>query len=277
MNPAVPAPPAPGGPLPDRLPPLPPCFELPMQGTWGTVDFLSDLHLDADHPATLATLASHLRHTPADAVLILGDLFEAWVGDDARHEGCEHHVAELLQQASARIAVGFMPGNRDFLVGSAFLRDCGLLALADPTLLSVCGRRLLLSHGDALCLADTDYLRFRAEVRSEAWRQRFLAQPLAQRRALAAQMRAASRARQAAGQPETWADVDHPAALHWLQQAGAADLVHGHTHRPGDHGLAPGHQRRVLSDWDCDGPGPARAEVLRLDAQGFRRLPPDHA
>lgn len=268
-------------PSPAAAPPmslaLPRFSELSMEGVWSTVDFVSDLHLDADHPATLAALASHLRRTPADAVLILGDLFEAWVGDDARHAGWERRIADVLQQASSRVAVGFMAGNRDFLVGAALVRDCGLIALSDPTLLHACGQRLLLSHGDALCLEDQAYQRFRQEVRQDAWRDHFLARPLAERRALAAQMRAASRARQAAGQPETWADLDDAATVQWLHEAGVDTLVHGHTHRPGEHRLSPGHRRIVLSDWDCDHARPPRAEVLRLNASGFRRLPPDHA
>lgn len=266
------APPAPGAGLP-----MPRLVEFEAPARWQAIDFVSDLHLDAQHPATFAAFASHLRHTTADAVFVLGDLFEAWVGDDARGSGLGRRVLEAFQEASCRLGLALMVGNRDFLIGQALLREAGMIGLADPTVLLAHGRRLLLSHGDALCLEDSAYQHFRAQVRTEAWRDAFLAQPLDTRLHQAAQMRAASRARQAAGQPETWADVDPDAARQWLQATGADTLIHGHTHRPGEHALGPRQRRVVLSDWDCDGPGPARAEVLRLDARGLHRLAPAHA
>lgn len=249
-------------------------FEAP--AGWRTIDVLADLHLDEAHPATFEAWARHLRHTTADAVIILGDLFEAWVGDDARHDGLGRRALAVLREARGRIGLGLMVGNRDFLIGPALLGEAGVIGLDDPTVLVAHGRRVLLSHGDALCLDDVDYQRFRAQVRSAAWREAFLARPLAERQAVAAQMRAASRARQATGTPETWADVDAAAASRWLAAAGAGLLIHGHTHRPGEH-LLEGGRRVVLSDWDCDGPGPARAEVLRLDAAGLHRLAPAQA
>jgi len=141
------------------------------------------------------------------------------------------------------------------------------------------GQRWLLSHGDALCLEDTDYQRFRREVRSPAWQQAFLARPLPEREALASDMRARSETRkQALGKdPALWADIDPDAARQALQQANACTLIHGHTHRPARHALGSGErgqalQRIVLSDWDLRA-HPKRAEVLRLDAQGLKRLP----
>lgn len=257
-------------------PALPRFWELAAPPQWRTIDFVSDLHLQASHPRTVAAFAAHLLNTTADAVLILGDLFEAWVGDDARDGPFERGIVEVLRQACARRHVGFMAGNRDFLVGHALMQACGMTALADPTVLIAFGERVLLTHGDALCLEDLAYQRFRAEVRTEAWREAFLARPLAERRAIAERMREASRAHQAGQREELWADVDPAAAVRWMHEAGAPVMVHGHTHRPGDQVLAPGFLRMVLTDWECDRE-PARAGVLRLSARGFERVAPASA
>lgn len=256
------------------LPPLPPLYQWAVPAAWRSIDFISDLHLSANGPRTVQAWRDHLLHTPADAVMILGDLFEVWVGDDQRERGFERLCIDVLAEAASRRTVAFMAGNRDFLLGDAMRRDCGLLALQDPTLLDAWGHRLLLSHGDALCLDDTEYQRFRAQARAPAWQREFLALPLAVRLQRAGQARAASEARkQAAGfDPELWADVDAAAAVAWLHATGASDLIHGHTHRPGDEILAPGHARHVLSDWDLD--QARRAEVLRLTRDGLVRVPP---
>ena len=239
---------------------------------WQAVEFISDLHLSEGQAGNFDAWSAYLAATDADAVFILGDLFEAWVGDDARGDRFEAACVDVLAQASRRRTMAFMCGNRDFLVGPAMLRECGVIDLPDPTLLLAWGRRVLLTHGDQLCLADVEYQRFRAIARSEAWRATFLARPLAERRELARQMRDASTQRQRAQAPAEWADVDTAAALAWLRAAGADDLVHGHTHRPLTEPLAPGHDRHVLSDWDVDAPTP-RAEVLRLTRRGFERRP----
>jgi UDP-2,3-diacylglucosamine hydrolase len=241
---------------------------------WRAIDFISDLHLGADHPRTFEAWRRYMSTTGADAVFILGDLFEAWVGDDARSGAFEAACVDVLARASSRLQVGFMPGNRDFLVGKALMRASGMAPLADPTVLDAWGRRVLLTHGDALCLADVDYQRFRAEVRSPAWQRPFLARPLPQRRAIARSMRDAST--QAQRQKASWADVDAAAALALLADAGAAEMVHGHTHRPGDEALAPGIVRHVLTDWELDAE-PPRAEVLRLTRDGFARRAPQAA
>jgi UDP-2,3-diacylglucosamine hydrolase len=257
---------------------LPAIAELNAPPAWRTIDILSDLHLGEDTPRTFDAWAAHLRATRADAVFILGDLFEVWVGDDARHAGFERRCAEVLRDAAARRTIAFMVGNRDFLVGAEFLAACGVQALADPTVLVAFGTRRLLTHGDALCLADTEYQAFRAQVRDPAWQARTLALPLAQRRALAREMRAGSEARKRGSAPADWVDIDVPAALAWMHAAGASTLIHGHTHRPRSETLAPGCAREVLSDWDLDGQhGPLRAEVLRLDAAGAHRIAPEGA
>lgn len=242
---------------------------------WRTVDFISDLHLHVSEPATFEAWRHCLLHTSADAVLLLGDIFEVWVGDDAVTPGSfEAHCQAVLQQASQRRPVYFMAGNRDFLVGSRFLAACGLHPLSDPTCLrSPTGAAWLLSHGDALCLDDHDYLRFRAQVRRHDWQQAFLHRPLAERQAFARQLRQDSEARKRSG--AVYADLDAAACRQWLHRAEAPTLIHGHTHRPRNHDLGQGLQRVVLSDWALD-QAPARAEVLRLDLSSgaFQRLSP---
>ena len=238
---------------------------------WRCIDLLSDVHLQADMPRTFGAWRQHLLHTPADALLILGDLFEVWVGDDAASDGFAADCAAVLREAAARRPIAFLPGNRDFLVGDAFLAASGVQRLADPTVLLAFGQRWLLAHGDALCLADTDYLRFRAQVRSPAWQTAFLALPLAERERQARVMREASMAHQAAQGPAGWSDVDGAEAARWLTTAGSQVLVHGHTHRPGLHPLPGGRFRHVLGDWDLDSELP-RARLLRLTAAGLQAL-----
>lgn len=254
-------------------PPAPPSFhELKADDAWHCIEFISDLHLSEAQPRTVAAWANYLQDSQADAIYILGDLFEVWIGDDAcLHGRFEHRARAILTDAARRRPMGFMAGNRDFLVGPRMLQACGIGALPDPTLLLAWGRRVLLTHGDSLCLADTAYQAFRRQVRSDAWQAEFLGQPLPARERLARQMRDASEANKRQTTMADWADVDAGAALTWLRAARSADLVHGHTHRPGTELLAPGMVRHVLSDWDCDAE-PGRAQVLRLTRDGFSRV-----
>ena len=237
---------------------------------WQQVELLSDLHLGPDTPGTLARLEQHLAQTPADAVLLLGDIFEVWVGDDARHEPFEAGVVRMLHAASQRLNLFFMHGNRDFLVGADMLAACGMTALPDPTVLAAFGQRWLLVHGDAQCLDDTAYQAFRRQVRSPEWQAQVLAQPLEARQALGRQMRAGSKAAQAEQLMAT--DLDAEACRALLRDAGAPTMIHGHTHRPAVHDLGDGLQRVVLSDWDFD-TTPHRGDVIRLSAAGLQRLP----
>ncbi len=247
---------------------------------WQAVDCISDLHLQAGEPATFEAWRRWLErpvHERADALVILGDLFEVWVGDDALNgDGPDaafwRACAEALRDHSRDTPTWFMAGNRDFLLGRDALEACGLQPLHDPTVLHLAGRRWLLSHGDELCLADTDYQRFRAQVRSAGWQSDFLARPLSEREATARELRAQSEARkrQTGHDPSLWADVDADAARQWLRAAGADTLVHGHTHRPAEHDLGDGLRRVVLGDWDLAAT-PPRAEVLRLNAHGAQR------
>ena len=237
---------------------------------WLKLDFISDLHLQASEPETFNAWQRYMQTTPADAMFILGDLFEVWVGDDVLNaHGIEEKCAQVMHQTAARIPVYFMHGNRDFLVGDALMQSCGTQLLDDPTVLSFDNKRWLLSHGDALCLDDVDYMQFRQQVRSTDWQQTFLAKPLAERQAIARGLRQQSEARKNSG--ATYADVDAQAARQWLEQANSATLIHGHTHKPATHDLGDDLQRVVLSDWDMAAT-PPRAEVLRLSAQGLQRI-----
>jgi len=253
-------------PAPAAVPPWP---VLTAPSHWRQIDFISDLHLQASEPATFAAWQHTLHNTSADALFILGDLFEVWVGDDVAPDlnasSFEAQCARVLQATAQRLPVFFMHGNRDFLLGPAFARACGMTLLADPTVLCLGAERWLLSHGDALCLDDTDYLQFRAQVRSAAWQQTFLDQPLAQRQAIARALRAQSESRKRSG--VAYADVDAQAARDWLHTAQAGTLIHGHTHRPADHDLGQGLRRIVLSDWDAAAQ-PPRQQVLSLRRQG---------
>lgn len=256
---------------------LPAYFEFTAPTTWRAVDFISDLHLCESMPATFQAWERHLRHTPADAVFILGDLFEVWVGDDARSRTFERRCVDVLADAASHRQLAFVAGNRDFLVGPAMRREAGLMALPDPTVFAAWGQRVLLTHGDALCLSDVAYQQFRAWTRNPATQTDFLSRPLAERVKLGAGIRHASEAgRRQAPPAGGWADLDTAAAVACLQAAGATTMLHGHTHRPGRSVLAPGFDRQVLCDWDLD-EAPPRAEVLRLSRAGIGRLALDAA
>lgn len=257
---------------------------------WRAIDFVSDLHLHAEDAATFKVWQQFLQqplHQRADALCILGDLFEVWIGDDVLQstapssqnsgpvKGFWPECTLALRTYSENTPVFFMHGNRDFLLGTQALNHCGMHALVDPTVLVFQGSRWLLSHGDALCLDDTEYMQFRTMVRQPAWQRDFLARPLDEREAVALQLRQQSQAHKAAhaNDPAKWADVDTPAARAALLSSVSTCLIHGHTHRPALHDLGNGLQRVVLSDWDLNAQ-PPRAQVLRLDRNGLHRRSP---
>ena len=255
---------------------VPQAVALNASPAWRTVDFISDLHLHASEPATFAAWKRYMQSTPADAVFILGDLFEVWIGDDVvsprlgvPNASFEDSCVQVLRHTANRLALFFMHGNRDFLVGQGLLDLTGVRLLDDPTVLVFQDQRWLLSHGDALCIDDIDYMRFREQVRNPQWQQDFLAKPLLERQAIANGLRAQSEARKQSG--AAYPDVDAAAARSWLQAAGALTLLHGHTHQPATHHLSGGLQRVVLSDWDASAT-PARAEVLRLSGGQLQRI-----
>ncbi len=245
---------------------------------WQTVDLVSDLHLNAAEPETAEAFFAYLAHTPCSALLVLGDLFEVWVGDDlpGPNSPADHaetafarHCCKGLVQAAERFPIYVMHGNRDFLLGPTFFASTHTTLLPDPTVVLGPHSSTLVTHGDAWCLDDHDYQTFRRQVRQDPWQRDFLAQPRPVREAVARQLRSQSEAlkaaSRAAGRTQTaYADVDTPTAEHWLALTGATRLIHGHTHRPAVHALANGQQRWVLSDWDAR-PSSARLEVLRWD------------
>lgn len=255
-------------------------MELPIvlaPSSWRCIDFISDLHLHEDHPRTFEAFERYMRHTPADAVFVLGDLFEAWVGDDMREQPFESACTGILAHTGSRLSLHLMVGNRDFLLGAGMARACHATLLQDPSVLQAFDRRYVLTHGDAWCLDDVGYQAFRTQARSPEWQARFLSQPLPARLATARGMRDASEARKHQMPQSEWADVSPEAAAPVLLAARADTLIHGHTHRPTTEAFAaPGHRRHVLSDWDLDA-ADARAEVLRLSREGARRLSLDAA
>lgn len=221
-----------------------------------------------------------MQTTRADALFILGDLFDVWIGDDVINGGgdgvmtgservpdFEARCVQILKATSRRLDIFLMHGNRDFLLGNAFANASGLSLLEDPSVLDFGKQRWLLSHGDALCLADVDYQRFRSQVRNAQWQQKFLLQPLIERQRMAQRLRQQSELHKSNMACHGWAffDLDTQLSCDWLRHAQASTLLHGHTHQPADHDLAPGLRRLVLSDWDASAT-PPRAEVLRLNA-----------
>lgn len=251
---------------------LPQAAEWAAPPSWQAIDFISDLHLSESLPRTVDGWAAYMHGSRADAIVILGDLFDYWPGSGAEQLPFEGRCMQVLRDAAQQRHVALMVGNRDFLLAPDLLQGLGVQPLVDPTLLRAFGQALLLTHGDALCLGDVAYQKFRAWTRNAAAQAVFLAKPLAERVQFAGQLRHASEAgRNQAPPPEGWADLDFPASVACLQAADAHTMVHGHTHRPGASPLAPGYQREVLSDWDLDD-SPPRAEVLRLSRDGLARL-----
>ena len=231
--------------------------------SWRCVDFISDLHLQAAEPKTFEVWADYMRGTPANAIFILGDLFEVWVGDDVLSDSLsfEARCAEVLLAAASSRPLYFMQGNRDFLMGAALMQACNSEMLSDPTVLNFAAQRWLLTHGDALCLDDKPYQTFRSTVRSPAWQQEFLDKPLQERQSIARGIREQSEARKRS--QTSYADVDSAAAMEWLHEAHATHMIHGHTHQPATHFLPYNRERIVLSDWDMLAT-PPRAQVLRI-------------
>ncbi|MDQ3495377.1 MAG: UDP-2,3-diacylglucosamine diphosphatase [Pseudomonadota bacterium] len=235
--------------------------------------FVSDLHLDDARPESTRLFGDFLAGEAriADALYILGDLFEAWVGDDDP-SATGAVIAEWLKALSDEgVPVFFLHGNRDFLLGEAYALRAGMTLLPDPTRIDLHGKPTLLMHGDLLCTGDDEYHRFRAQTRDPGWQRQFLSQPLEARLAFAKQARGESARHQGvlreADTMETITDVA-PAAVDAAFAAHGVDaLIHGHTHRPAIH-RDGGRTRIVLGDWYTQG------SLLRVDAQGPRLSTP---
>ncbi len=238
-----------------------------------TTLFISDLHLDPARPditgQALEFLATETQG--AEALYILGDLFEAWVGDDDPEHEKRRVIAALKQLTDGGLPCYFMHGNRDFLVGEGFAAASGCRLLADPTIVELHGTKVMLMHGDTLCTDDHQYQAFRQMVRNPSWQQAMLARPLAERVALAKQMREASAASMA-GKSDEIMDVNQDAVESAMRAHGVHTLLHGHTHRPAVHRFElDGREavRIVLGDWYTQG------SALSWDADGpvLRTLP----
>lgn len=235
--------------------------------------FVSDLHLDAASPEIARQFHAFLEGEArsAEALYILGDLFEAWLGDDDPDPAARATVRVLRALTDSGVPVFVMHGNRDFLIGERFCRETGAMLLPDGTVIELYGERAVLMHGDALCTDDASYQRLRRIVRNPVVRALFRIMTLDQRRTLAARMRAGSRAHVGMTAPAIM-DVNAEAVAHAFREAGVRTMIHGHTHRPAVHPLeidgAPA-KRIVLGDWYTQG------SVLEVSAGGFelRALP----
>lgn len=209
--------------------------------------FVADLHLRAE-AADQARFGAFLQRFGAGSALyVLGDLFDLWLGDDLDLPRFAPVIEALAAYGARGGAAHVMVGNHDFLLGAAFFAETRAQPLADPTLIEHAGRRLLLTHGDALCTADVDYQAFRARIRAPAFVAEFLAKPPAERQQIARGFQDLSRSATAA-KSTAMMEVDAAAADAALRDAGADILLHGHTHRPGVHRLAAG-RRIVLGPW----------------------------
>ena len=211
--------------------------------------FISDLHLDPARPAVTRALAEFLSsHTDCAWLYILGDLFEAWPGDDDDSAIATETTALLRAYSAAGTELFVMQGNRDFLLGERFCDAVGATLLADPRVIDLYGEPTLLLHGDSLCTADAEYQRFRRTARDPAWQAGLLAQPLVERRALAAGLRAMSREANSLKSADIM-DVTPAEVEHTMQAHGVRQLIHGHTHRPARHDCDSG-TRWVLGAWE---------------------------
>jgi UDP-2,3-diacylglucosamine hydrolase len=234
--------------------------------------FISDLHLAEDRPATTNRFERFLAEVVpgADALYILGDLFEYWVGDDALLLPFESRVGSLLRECARSVPGYFMHGNRDFVVGTRFSEETGVRLLEDPTVVDLYGTRTLLMHGDTLCTGDSAYQAFRLRVRDPAWQSQALSRPLAERLAIAHGIRAGSEDAKGA-KAEDIMDVTPEAVERAFADSGCRVLIHGHTHRPARHAHRVGAAdcvRWVLPDWYESGgyvvASPAGFESLAL-------------
>lgn len=231
-----------------------------------TTLFISDLHLDAERPHITALFAQFLDGEARDAaaLYILGDLFEAWVGDDDPSDAGTLVAERLRALGDSGVPVYFIRGNRDFLLGDAYAKRGGMTVLPDPAVVMLDGEPTLILHGDLLCTDDTAYQQFRTQTRDPRWQQQFLSQPLSARLAFAAQARAASKARYGelvlSGMAEAIGDVAPASVQAWFKRYGIRRIIHGHTHRPAIHDEGNGNTRIVLGDWYEQG------SVLRVDA-----------
>lgn len=232
-----------------------------------TALFISDLHLHAERPDGIEQFLSFMRTEArtASALYILGDLFEAWIGDDDTDPGHAPIITALAELRRDNVPCYFLHGNRDFLIGKRFAAATGCVLLEEWHVAEIAGERVLLTHGDLLCTDDTAYQELRTMVRNTAWQREFLARPLDERRAIVTDLRERSKT-ETATKPAEIMDVNQAAVEAALRQYDVSTLLHGHTHRPAVHEFVVDGRsatRIVLGDWYDSG------SVLRWGESGF--------
>jgi UDP-2,3-diacylglucosamine hydrolase len=238
--------------------------------------FISDLHLSADAPRLTHLFLNFLQHSArdAEALYILGDLFESWIGDDDETPFHQQIATALAELTANGVKTYFMPGNRDFLLGERFIEKTGCIPLADPTLISLYGIPTLLTHGDSLCTLDKKYLTFRRLTRMRFLQSLFLKLPLSLRKKIACYLRGTPHPTI----PSTLAkyDVVMSAVMHCLTLSSAQLIIHGHTHQPciqlfqqkDKVNHTPRFLKRyVLSDWNNN-----QGNVLKFSSNGDGKL-----
>ncbi|MGD8913217.1 MAG: UDP-2,3-diacylglucosamine diphosphatase [Candidatus Thiodiazotropha sp.] len=232
--------------------------------------FISDLHLSGERLDRVQVFLRFLsdRALKADHLYILGDLFDAWIGDDYEAPPIPEIKQAMGQLNQAGTRLWFMPGNRDFLIGDDFCRETGAVLLQDPTLVDLYGKPTLLMHGDLLCTDDHAYLEFRRKMRTPENIKQLLSQPIQQRLDLAKRYRAMSGEAKSL-KPESIMDVNPDTVRAYLIEYQAEHLIHGHTHRPADHVIDIAdkrYYRHVLAEWQH-----SHSEIICVTPEGFHR------
>lgn len=231
--------------------------------------FISDLHLDIKRPASTQQFVNFAgRLNSAEALYILGDFVEYWLGDDDDAHQLDFALEAIAKLSASGAEIYFMHGNRDFLIGSQFLRRYGAELLPDPTTVDLYGQKALLTHGDLLCTDDLDYQNFRSTVRNPDWQTQFLAKTLDERRAIVMGLRETSRQAMQEKADEIM-DVNQHTVEQYMKKYGVKRLIHGHTHRPGIHNFHINnekHERIVLGDWYQG------TSILKYSKSGYRLL-----
>jgi UDP-2,3-diacylglucosamine hydrolase len=241
--------------------------------------FISDLHIETPEGPIINTFLQLLktRAEGCDAIYILGDLFEAWIGDDDENPAADKVASALNTLAGSGTRVFLMHGNRDFLIGEDYAGRCGASILPDPAIIDCYGHKVALMHGDSLCTRDSAYIKFRDQLRDPQWQQNFLARPLLERLMVAQQMRQQSKEANS-NKASDIMDVTHEEVVRQLDNLQVNLLIHGHTHRPGIHtirlpdpinGRDEAH-RIVLGAWD------QKAWVLEFTPDGYELKPLPH-